>query len=276
MPDVGLGIQQLRDMMRQLTLICLKPAPSNRFLADWTAWNANRGQTVTTTTARHDIRVGEALTKARKSSAAWSEGLVAMVRWRREKVHVWSDTAGDDVVERRSSVTRKVRLNSIRIGRGALSTRPSRRCGVSLSCHCQPWRRPCGPLRLVLMRPGEPRPHWTRPSQRVVKNIKTAHAQTWQGRRDRTCPRAHHGTILSSLRARRIHPLHHSSHFDRCAFASSAPCIRSLLPVSPCLRPLSLVAPQLLAAPSSIQAPTSDNNKVTADTTPPIARPPPI
>jgi len=145
----------------------------------------------TTITARgDDIRVGEALTNARKSSAAWRDGLVAMVRLRREQVQVGGDTAGNDVVERCSSVTREARGNSIRIGRGVLSTRPSRRCGVSLSCHCQPWRRPCGPLWLSSIRAGEPRPHWTSPSQRVVKNIKTAHAQTWQARRDRTCPRA--------------------------------------------------------------------------------------
>jgi hypothetical protein len=62
------------------TLICLKPTLSNRSLADRTAWNA--GRRVNRAKQAHDvesIRVGEALTKERKSSAALSEGLEAML-----------------------------------------------------------------------------------------------------------------------------------------------------------------------------------------------------
>ncbi|RMZ69383.1 hypothetical protein GMOD_00006175 [Pyrenophora seminiperda CCB06] len=72
------------------------------------------------------------------------------------------------------------------------------------------------------MQPGDARSDWTIPSQRVVKNIKTAHAQTWQARRDRTCPRALRGDPHLTARLTLISPVSHFQYHD-CAFASSAP-----------------------------------------------------
>lgn len=63
-----------------LTLICLKPAFSNFSLTDLTAWKALIVNTSTIHSYFNNIRVGEALTKDRKSSAAASEGLVDIAR----------------------------------------------------------------------------------------------------------------------------------------------------------------------------------------------------
>lgn len=61
------------------TLICLKPAFSSRSLADLTAWKAGYIVKDVFRRAYHNIRVGEAFTKERKSSAAARDGLVDMV-----------------------------------------------------------------------------------------------------------------------------------------------------------------------------------------------------
>jgi hypothetical protein len=63
-------------------LICLKPAFSSLSLADLTAWKAELVNSNTCRSYVGSIRVGEAFTKERKSSAAARDGLVAMVRAR--------------------------------------------------------------------------------------------------------------------------------------------------------------------------------------------------
>jgi hypothetical protein len=62
------------------------------------------------------VRVGEAFTKERKSSAAWREGLELMVRWIRDRWMVSRGTADGAKGGRCSSVVRNFRGGTIGIG----------------------------------------------------------------------------------------------------------------------------------------------------------------
>jgi hypothetical protein len=80
------------------TLICWKPAFSRRSLADFTAWKAIYSQYIIYRRHLSNIRVGEALTNERKSSAALRDGLVAMARFIYDSANGDADTNRDDIV----------------------------------------------------------------------------------------------------------------------------------------------------------------------------------
>jgi len=71
------------------TLICLKPAFSSLSFADFTAWKANSEyQPIATMSQTPDahLRVGEAFTKDKKSSALFDAGLGDMVWKARDRM----------------------------------------------------------------------------------------------------------------------------------------------------------------------------------------------
>ena len=88
------------------------------------------------TTAR-DVRVGEALTKERKSSAALSEGLVAIVRIC-DSINLVCDTARGEVGARCSSVIRSFDDGSIKDWTQRLQAERGR-CGVSIERRLSAW-----------------------------------------------------------------------------------------------------------------------------------------
>lgn len=99
-----------------------------------------------------DVRVGEALTKERKSSAALREGLVAMVRTR-DSIKLGCDTIRGVVGARCSSVMRSLDDGSIKDWTRRLQAGCGR-CGVSIERRLRarrrlaldPTRRPCAML----------------------------------------------------------------------------------------------------------------------------------
>ena len=85
-----------------------------------------------------DIRVGEALTKERKSSAALREGLVDMVRIC-DEIKVKCDTARGEVGAQCSSVIRSLVDGSIKDWTQRLPAERGR-CGVSIERRLSAWR----------------------------------------------------------------------------------------------------------------------------------------
>ena len=88
------------------------------------------------TTAR-DVRVGEALTKERKSSAALREGLVAIVRIC-DSINLVCDTERVEVGARCSSVIRSFDDGSIKDWTQRLQAERGR-CGVSIERRLSAW-----------------------------------------------------------------------------------------------------------------------------------------